>query len=710
MMPDVTGPSSAAHLGAAAFHLVPALLWTLIAYRYWALLWTGSPQTVLFRILPVLTGLQAVHFGCHIIAELTPSELGGRTAGLHAWLDVITSICLAWTFTLFRHAVPLAAVREQTPTRGWLIRHYGLAAIVGVVLASELFVPSWIAEQPWPVPEVVGHVYAAYAAGMLAAGIFQMVRLARRGIWPRLYDIAFGATLVTMLAVLGVAAVLGLGDVLRGFVSVRPTPFRTLDMSLLVHTAVGVALAAPFAVPMLGDIVRMLLVAIPAMSLGLLAYGVLPAALARTGDPELRALVAFAAITSLVVLLGPGRTWLQAAVDHAIFRHDLRCRENLRAQLLTVPVEAGPSECARRVLAALVGTMDLRGAAVVLARRGEWVADGDIAVDGLRKVWPVGPVGPQAQALPAGVFGYHWIRDGALREALASAKVVLVVPVTSPRGAWGHLFVSAGLLSRVTDGEHVDTLELLADELALLLDASDLLARAVGVERSLAHAEKLAAIGEVAARIAHEIRNPVTAARSLAQQLAREASPGRDAEHRLVVAELDRVEHQIQALLRFARRESFTFEVADVGDVVRGTVADLRARFEAAEVAVAAAVGSGLVARVDREKLRQVLVNLFENAVDALGEVDPGTRRLEIRANGGDGAAVIEISDSGPGVPEEALPRLFEPFFSLKPHGTGLGLAIAKRTVEAHGGRIAVAADGGAGLTFRIELPRGIPA
>jgi signal transduction histidine kinase len=263
------------------------------------------------------------------------------------------------------------------------------------------------------------------------------------------------------------------------------------------------------------------------------------------------------------------------------------------------------------------------------------------------------------------------------------------------------------LLSQVGARAHVETLELLADELALLLDASDLLARTVAVERSLAHAEKLAAVGEVAARIAHEIRNPVTAARSLAQQLAREASPEREAEHRLVLAELDRVERQIQALLRFSRRESFVFEMADVGDVVRDTLADLRPRFDAAEVAVATAVGSGLLARVDREKLRQVLVNLFENAVDALAEVGPGARRLDVRANGGDGAAVIEIADSGPGVPQDALPRLFEPFFSLKPHGTGLGLAIAKRTIEAHGGRIVAAPGAVAGLRFRIELPRG---
>lgn len=701
MMPTVNDPGSAAHLGAAAFHFIPALLWTLIAYRYWALLWTGGPQTVLFRILPVFAGLQAVHYGCHLVAELTPSELGGQAAGLHAWLHVSTSVCLVWGATLFRHAVPLVAVREQTPTRAWLIRHYGMAAIVGAALVSPLLVPPWVADQRWFVPEPAGHVYAA---GMLAAGLFQMFRLAQRGIWPRLYDIAFGTTLVAMLAVLGVAAVLGLGDVLRGFVIVQPTPFQAFDMSLLVHTALGVAMAAPFAVVMLGDVVRTLLVAVPAMGLGLIAYGVLPAALGRIGDPELRILAAFAAITGLVVMLGPGRTWLQAAIDRVAFRHSRRCREDLRAVLLAVPLEVGPGECARRVLAAIVEAMDLRGAAILLGRRGEWVVDGDISVEGLRDVWPVGP---PAQALPVGAFGYYWIREGALREALARARVVLVVPVRSPRGAWGHLFVSAGLLSRVTDHEHVETLELLADELALLLDASDLLARAVAVERSLAHAEKLAAIGELAARIAHEIRNPVTAARSLAQQLGREPDSPLNGEHaQIIVTELERVERQVRALLRFAKRETFELASVDITGLVQSTLAELRERLDGAGIRVEEDLSAGVMARVDREKIRQVVINLIENAVDALADPDTATKQVRVTVRATNGTAEIAVADSGPGVPADALPRLFEPFFSLKANGTGLGLAIARRTVEAHGGHIHAESAPAGGLTVRIALPQ----
>ena len=103
--------------------------------------------------------------------------------------------------------------------------------------------------------------------------------------------------------------------------------------------------------------------------------------------------------------------------------------------------------------------------------------------------------------------------------------------------------------------------------------------------------------------------------------------------------------------------------------------------------------------------MRQVVINLIENALDALSD---GTlpKQLNVAVGSANGSATIRVTDSGPGVPADALPHLFEPFFSLKEKGTGLGLAIAKRTVDAHGGRIAAAAQQHAGMTFTIELPQ----
>src|SRR5262249_3057912 len=158
-----------------------------------------------------------------------------------------------------------------------------------------------------------------------------------------------------------------------------------------------------------------------------------------------------------------------------------------------------------------------------------------------------------------------------------------------------------------------------AAQLALVLNSADLLARAIAVERSLAHAEKLAAVGETAARIAHEIRNPVTAARSLAQQLARDPAAPANVEHAgLILAELAGVERQVATLLRFSRRDEFRFEAVDLGDLATTTVERFRGRCEAAGVALDIDARAGVIARADREKLRQVLLNLVDNALDAL--------------------------------------------------------------------------------------------
>jgi two-component system sensor kinase FixL len=122
-------------------------------------------------------------------------------------------------------------------------------------------------------------------------------------------------------------------------------------------------------------------------------------------------------------------------------------------------------------------------------------------------------------------------------------------------------------------------------------------------------------------------------------------------------------------------------------------------------VALELQLADGVSARADRDKLRQVLVNLLENALDAMTADADGPRTLLVAVENGHGTAALRVRDSGPGVPADVLPHLCEPFFSTKPSGTGLGLAIAHRTVEAHGGRIALGPGRERGLVVSIELP-----
>jgi C4-dicarboxylate-specific signal transduction histidine kinase len=104
-------------------------------------------------------------------------------------------------------------------------------------------------------------------------------------------------------------------------------------------------------------------------------------------------------------------------------------------------------------------------------------------------------------------------------------------------------------------------------------------------------------------------------------------------------------------------------------------------------------------------QLQQVIVNLLTNACDALQSVDPARRRATIRTLVGDGAAIVEIADSGPGLSPEVLSSLFEPFFTTKPDGMGLGLSICREIVEDHGGQIEAESGPLGGATFRVRLP-----
>jgi signal transduction histidine kinase len=460
--------------------------------------------------------------------------------------------------------------------------------------------------------------------------------------------------------------------------------------------------AAPAAMRMLGVVLPELVVAIA--SLG--AVGALLASFVTARESLGSRFAAALDLGFLLVLglcLAPFQGWLRVIVSGAMLRRRQSQQEELQRFLHTLSPEIGVATCCRNALRELVRVRPLRGAAILL-RSGETIIEGEIDLEPVLRVWPRGDA---IDALPVQAFGSAELRELplALREALIEANVGLGArTISSPRGRWGHLFMNTGLLGGTFREDDVQTIVGFVGQLALLLDSAELLSRALEVERSLAHAEKLAAIGELAARVAHEIRNPVTAARSLAQLVAREpASPQNDEAAHLILTELERVERQVADLLRFSRRDDLRFEPVDLGRLACETLAAFRQRFAGDGVELSLDAPDGVFASADRERLRQVLINLVENAVDALAD-RPGGRQLAVCVGARNGRATLRVADNGPGVPPDVHARLFEPFFSSKENGTGLVLAIAKRTIDAHGGTIEAEALG-AGLAFQIELP-----
>jgi signal transduction histidine kinase len=221
------------------------------------------------------------------------------------------------------------------------------------------------------------------------------------------------------------------------------------------------------------------------------------------------------------------------------------------------------------------------------------------------------------------------------------------------------------------------------------------------------------ALEELSASVAHEIRNPITAAKSLVQQIAEDPAAEGNAEFaRVAVTELDRVERAVSHLLRYAREEPLSLRETDVESVLDSALESLKERFTRLGVGLSRHHDGDGWLQADPDKLRRVCINLFSNALDAFEESQFPGPRLEISSGtnlAGD-ALWLKVHDNGPGIEAERLPKIFKPFHTSKESGTGLGLAITRKLIEAHGGTIEVASKLGEGTTFTLSLPKHGPS
>jgi len=223
----------------------------------------------------------------------------------------------------------------------------------------------------------------------------------------------------------------------------------------------------------------------------------------------------------------------------------------------------------------------------------------------------------------------------------------------------------------------------------------------------LVQAEKLASIGEMSAAVAHGLRNPLASLRAAAQLVRRHpASPSATEHLDAIIEEVDRLDRRITHLLSFSRPAPF-HPVSEsiprlIEELLPAVAQPIREQGVALEMDIAAALPQ---VRVDPMQLEQAILEIVSNALDAM----PSGGRLRIGAFATDGTApggvVVEVSDTGGGIPEQVLPSVCEPFFTTRQEGTGLGLAIAKRYVEQNGGRLEIATRPGDGTTVRLRLP-----
>ena len=293
--------------------------------------------------------------------------------------------------------------------------------------------------------------------------------------------------------------------------------------------------------------------------------------------------------------------------------------------------------------------------------------------------------------------------DGEIAHCLQEGTATFAAVKMRPHVA-GLLIVGRGNNSRDLSEEQTNAVLLLIEQLAITLDNSMLQAKQMAAERQALQGEKLAALGLLASSIAHEVRNPLSAIKTIATVLAENLGP--ESPHaedlRLIVGEVERLAATTTQLLETARPRAGPPAPASIPHVLAGMLQLFRHAALRQEIAIETCLADDLpLVMADAHTLSEIFFNLLSNSLEAAG---PGGR-VAIDCRRVNGFVTTQVSDDGPGMPEEVRRRLFEPFFTTKQAGNGLGLYAVARNVGALGGQIRCDSGPGQGTSFTIQLP-----
>lgn len=460
-------------------------------------------------------------------------------------------------------------------------------------------------------------------------------------------------------------------------------------------------------------------------SISTIIFGLLLIKLVDFNEIGLLFLNALIASTAIIIVFEPLRSLLERVVNRWMFQEKyelFRRIESLRADLTNV---IDVRELVPRVLSALEDTRRTTHASM-------YIVDPDGSAYDL-----VGHIGPRPEGRidavahrgflerlrRGGVVSIEGVerelvalsnRQGEEREALLliiralellNAGVVLAI--LGEEQLLGMLVLRDERLREAYSSEEIELFRGVAASIGVTLQNSQIYER-------MKERDRLAALGQMAAGLAHEIRNPLGSIKGAAQYLSPLEGQAPEGGMReflgIIVEEVDRLNKIVSQFLDYARPYRGDQSPLDVNDVVRKTINLFEKEHTESRVEIATNLLEGLPqVRADAQQLRQVFLNLAINAIDAM----PQGGRLQISTSlrrstrRGANAAFLEVRfrDDGVGIPPAELRNLFIPFFTTKEKGTGLGLPISQRIIENHGGTIEVRSQSGSGSTFTVLLP-----
>ena len=291
----------------------------------------------------------------------------------------------------------------------------------------------------------------------------------------------------------------------------------------------------------------------------------------------------------------------------------------------------------------------------------------------------------------------------AVRAELEKLGAALCIPLFFESRLIGLFNLGNKLSQDMYTDEDIDLLTTLANQLAIAIENASLHEEMLKAQKQLLMADKLSALGRTAAGLAHEIKNPLAAIKGMSQAMDKNINdPEFQKDFREVVPrEIDRLNNLVENLVRLGRSPKLQFTLVNVNSLLENTLKLFEGRCRAHRIAISKELGHLPEIKADPEQLTQVFTNLVLNAIQAM----PGSGDLMVKSDSRENSIVIEIADSGQGIPEEKLKDIFEPFFTTKEEGMGLGLAITYKIIKDHRGEIEVESRPGQGTRFSISLP-----
>ena len=612
-----------------------------------------------------------------------------------------------------------------TPARGRVRAASWILAAAFIVLTPTRFLIPGVQPTVWGYAPVPGAAYApflAYFYGYLIGGAVMLARTSRRlrgalitrarwivaGIlvalaggaadfvrfivgWEQLYPIGVPANMIFGLA-LGVAIV----------------RYRLVDVTVLVRRAALYALAglalAPFAVIAMHAFARR-----------------------GRGDGVASAVAALIAVGALAAGL-PLLRALEARLQRVMFHRQHGVRDALLALARQLNEVTDGQGVARVLTRGLVSVVPVRCAGLYLPDSEDHkfrgierysAPDDDVpalpeTVDDTLVEW----LAVRRQAFVAEDTMLHAGGIAApVARALNDASVALAVPVIEDDALAAVVLVGQRRSGAAFGRDEIELLSAVAANAAIALRNArlydDLRRRIEDVQAAhaqLAQSAKLAAIGELAAGVVHEVNNPLMVIMGHTGRLRREAPSTPEVHSRLgmIEQEIERAAKILRRLLDFARRREPALKPLDIREVLERALALVSVRLSHADIVTDAEI-FGNVAPVlgDRDELTQVFVNLFNNALDAMPEGGTLRVRTEVRSADGIPCLTVTVADTGVGISADELKHVFQPFYTTKPEGrgTGLGLSVSQGIVRRHEGTLEVASEPGKGSTFMVSLP-----